>query len=220
MLTWNLEWAKLTWWRAEPLLTRLTREDADVAVLTEAQLPFARELYEHVVDAGPHPKARQPEGSKVIVASKHPLDVVDLVGSDQLPPRNFVAVDVLPTGLDPLRVIGVVIRYNQKREYIEALPPVLARLATDRTVLAGDFNLPMLKPRALERTLAATLDHAGLTVATAGPWPELADEWPLIDHIAVSSALAVSDIRVWSRHVAGEDRRITDHAGVSLTVSP
>jgi endonuclease/exonuclease/phosphatase family metal-dependent hydrolase len=189
-----------------------------VAVLTEAQLPFAGELYEHVVDAGPHPKARHPEGSKVIVASKHRLDVVDLVGSEELPPRNFVAVDVVPSGGDPLRVIGVVIRYNQKREYIEALPPVLARLVTDRTVFAGDFNLRMLKPHALERTLTATLVEAGLTVATAGPWPELADEWPLIDHIAVSSALPVSDMRVWGRHVAGEDRRIADHAGVSLTI--
>jgi endonuclease/exonuclease/phosphatase family metal-dependent hydrolase len=113
--------------------------------LTEAQLPFACEVFEHVVDAGPHAQARQPDGSKVI-ASKHPLDVIDLVGSDALPPRDFVAVDVHQPGVDPLRVTGVVIRCNRKREYIEALPPALAPLATDRTVLVGDFNLPMVRP--------------------------------------------------------------------------
>ncbi len=39
LLTWNLQWAKLTWWRAAPILDRQRAESADVAVLTEAQLP-------------------------------------------------------------------------------------------------------------------------------------------------------------------------------------
>lgn len=220
VLAWNLEWAKLTSWRAEPILARLRTEHADVAVLTEAQVPFVREVYEHVAHAGPHPKARQPDGSKVVVASRHPLEVVDLVGSDDLPPRNFVAVDVVPPGQDPIRILGVVIRYNQKREYIEALPPVLARLVTERTVLAGDYNLSMLRARPLERLLTATLDQARLEIATAGPWPALEDETPLIDHIALSQDLQADDIRVWPRHIDGEERRITDHAGVSLRLRP
>lgn len=189
VLTWNVEWTKLTWWRAAPILARLRREAADVAVLTEAQVPLAHELYEHVVDAGPHPKARQPEGSWVVVASRHPLEIVDLVGSEDLPPRNFVAVDVVPPEGDSLRVIGVVIRYSQKREYIDALAPILKRLATERTVFAGDFNLSMLQTRPLERTLHETLEEAQLKIATTGPWPVLTNESPFIDHIAVSSLL-------------------------------
>lgn len=218
VLTWNLQWVKLTWWRAGPILARMRREAADVAVLTEAQVPLARELYEHTADAGPHPKARQPDGSKVIVASHHPLDVVDIRGSDDLPPGNFAAVDVLPAGEAPLRIIGVVIRYNQKREYIGALPPILARLTTERTVFAADFNLSMLRSRPLERTLTATLENVGLKVATADPWPALVNESPLIDHIALSSGLRAEDVRVWPRHINGEERRLTDHAGVSLGV--
>jgi hypothetical protein len=63
------------------MLARLRAEAGDVAVLTEAQVPMARRLYEHVVDAGPHPKARQPDGSEVVMASRCPMEVVDLTRS-------------------------------------------------------------------------------------------------------------------------------------------
>lgn len=153
VLTWNLQWAKLSSWRAEPILERLQSETADVAVLTETQLPLAQELYPYVVDAGPHPKSGQPEGSKVVVASHHPLAVVDVVGSQRLPPRNFVAVDVEVPDFASVRVIGVVIRWNEKRTYIDALPEALAALVTDGTVLAGDYNLTMTKGTRRERDL-------------------------------------------------------------------
>lgn len=74
----------------------------------------------------------------------------------------------------------------------------------------------MLRPRPLERTLTAALQEVQLKVVTAGPWHALVNESPLVDHIALSSALQADDIRVWPRHVHGEERRLTDHAGVSL----
>lgn len=219
VLTWNLQWAKLSWWRAEPILERLRVETADVAVLTEAQVLFARELYPYVVDAGPHPKSRQPQGSKVVVASRYPLEVVDLVGSPDLPPKNFVAVDVEVPNFATVRVIGIVIRWNEKRAYIDALPEALAALVTDRTVLAGDYNLTMTKNSRLERDLTRTLDDVGLRLQTATDWEVLAEESSLIDHIAIGRGLTASQIKVWGRYVDGEARRITDHAGASLRLT-
>jgi endonuclease/exonuclease/phosphatase family metal-dependent hydrolase len=220
VLTWNLQWAKSKAWRAGPMLERLRAEAADVAVLTEAQVPMARDLYEHVVDAGPHPKARQPDGSKVVIASQWPIEVVDLTGSPDLPPHNFVAVDVEAPGLGLVRIVGIVIRWNEKRTYIDALGPILERLVTERTVLAGDFNLTMAKVTSLECDLTRHLSDTGLRLATMGIGEALADEPPLIDHIAVSNGLDASDVRVWGRYVQGDERRVSDHAGVSVTIGP
>lgn len=183
VLTSNIEWVRTTWWRGEPVLDRLRTEAADIAILTEAQVPLVRELYDHVVDAGPHPRANQPDGSKVVVASRHPMEVVDLHGSDDLPPHNFVAVDVLPSGGERLRVIGVVIRYNQKREYIEALPPVLDRLVDEHTVFAGDFNLSMLRARPLERCCV----QRSKTPACGSPRPDRGRNWRTSHHSSTTS---------------------------------
>lgn len=219
ILTWNLEWVTLRSWRACPILDRLETEAADVAVLTETQLEVAHAAYPHVVDAGPHPKSGQPNGSKVVIASRHPLTMVDLVGSPELPKRNFVAVDVEVAGAGTLRVIGVVVRYNQKTEYIRALPDALDGLVTDRTVLAGDFNLPMLDGRPLERQLDRVLTAHSLQVQTAGDWPELAGELPLIDHIATTSAIRSRTVTVWPRHHDTYGRQLSDHAGATLAFS-
>lgn len=218
VLTWNLEWAKLTSWRSGPVLRRLHTEAADIAVLTETQLGLARAAFPYVVDAGPHPRSGQPDGSKVVVASRHPLELIDAIGSPELPERNFVAVDVTIPDVGTIRIIGIVIRYNQKTAYIQALPDALARLVTPRTVLAGDFNLPMLKGTKLEMRLLSVLSDVGLCVPTARRWPELAAERPLIDHIALGSGLACLDVTVWPRLDEQRGKPMTDHAGVSLEV--
>lgn len=219
ILTWNLEWATLRSWRSRPILDRVETEAADVAVLTETQLEVAHAVYPHVVDAGPHPRSRKPNGSKVVVASRHPLTVVDLVGSPDLPERNFVAVDVEVPEVGALRVIGVVVRYNQKTEYIDALPDALDGLVTDRTMLAGDFNLPMLDGRPLERQLDRVLAAQSLRVQTASDWADLADELPLIDHIATAPAIRCRTVTVWPRRHGTYGRQLSDHAGATLAFS-
>lgn len=216
VVTWNLEWAEVTSWRSGPILQRLEAEAADIAVLTETQLDLARSAYPYIVDAGPHPSSGQPNGSKVVVASRHPLHLVDAVGSPDLPERNFVAVDTDVPDVGTIRLIGVVIRYVQKAAYIQALPDVFARLVTPRTVLAGDFNLPMLKGTNLEQRLAGVLADAGLRLVTAKPWPELAGERPLIDHIALGSGLTCHEVVVWPRLDLQRGKPMTDHAGASL----
>lgn len=216
IVTWNLEWAKLRSWRSGPILQRLAAEAADIAVLTEAQLDLARSAFPHVVDAGPHPRSGQPNGSKVVVASRHPLNLIDTVGSPALLERNFVAVDTDIPNVGTIRVIGLVVRYLQKTEYIRVLPEALARRVTPRTVLAGDFNLPMLKGTDLELRLASALSDVGLSVQTARQWPELVGERPLIDHIALGSGLTCYGVGVWPRLDQQAGKPLTDHAGASV----
>ena len=100
--------------------------DADVAVLAETQVAVAEHHFAHQVNAGPHPASNKPYGSKVVLASKHPLAVVGLVGDPELPEANFVAVDVLLPDGNPLRVVGIVVRYKEKRRYVRALPAARA----------------------------------------------------------------------------------------------
>lgn len=218
LLTWNLQWATATSWRYREIAARLKTANADVAVLTEAQIDVATSLYRHVVHTGPHPRANKPRGSKVIVASDHPIEPVDLVGSPDLPEKNFAAVDVeLPDGI--LRVIGVVVRYNQKTEYIDALPRALDGLAKPASVVAGDFNLSMDTDKGLNGRLRRVLAAEGLRVVTEGPWPELRNERPLIDHIAVGSAIDVRKVSVWPRRESAGTRQVSDHAGVMARMS-
>jgi hypothetical protein len=35
-----------------------------------------------------------------------------------------------------------------------------------------------------------------------------------------SEGLDASDVHVWGRHIKGDERRVSDHKGVSLTVGP
>lgn len=218
VVTWNLAWAGPRSWRTPVISERLRAAAADVAVVTEARVDVVQGLYECVVHPGPHPRSGQPRGSKVVVASDHPIHVVDLVGSPGLPERNFAAVDVdLPGGR--LRVIGIVVRYNEKRRFIDALPYALAATVAGPTIVAGDFNQHLLDRRGLNGRLHEALDAAGLTVWTARAWPQLTAERPLVDHIAASADLRASEVRVWPRRcAAGEDREVSDHAGVAAAL--
>ena len=105
-MTWNLQWATHRSGRYELVSKHPAAVDADVAVLAETQVAVAEHHFAHQVNAGPHPASNKPYGSKVVLASKHPLAVVGLVGDPELPEANFVAVDVLLPDGNPLRVVG------------------------------------------------------------------------------------------------------------------
>lgn len=137
--TWNLQWATPRSSHTSVITRRLDAASTDIAVLTEVDLRTLS-TWEHVFDAGQHPLVRGPDKRKVAIVSRLPMKLVDAVGSAALPPNNFVAVDVeAPFG--NVRVIGIVIRYNQKAEYVDALPEALEETVTAHTIVAGDFNL-------------------------------------------------------------------------------
>ncbi len=147
------------------------------------------------------------------------MQFVDNVGSPDLPSNNFVAVDV-ETGIGSIRVIGVVVRYNQIGKYINALPAALTANKADRMIVAGDFNLP-IPNGPLSRQLVSVLKDAGLSVVTEGDHESLQGERTLKDHIAVTSDLHVSDLQVWPRRdnsYHDGKKEVTDHAGAAVVV--
>lgn len=216
--TWNLWWAGPKSARLDAIRDQLDCIAPDVAVLTEVNLD-AISSWHHRPDAGQHPRVRNPKWRKVAIVSHLPTKVVDDVGSLRLPPNNFLAVDV-ETAAGSVRVIGIVVRYNQKTEYVNALPEALKATVTDRTVLAGDFNLKIPGGR-LSKRLVAVLGEAGLEVRTSGDHDSLTNERSLIDHIAVSPSLTTSEPEVWPRfhpRFAGGKKQQSDHAGCALRV--
>lgn len=220
--TWNLQWASTGSARWAPIQRRLADVDADVAVLTEVTSSII-EQWPHHLDGGTAEGICTGHRRKVAIVSKHPLRLVDAVGSDRLPPANFLAVDVL-TPLGEIRVVGVVIRWNMIRDYVAALPEALAPNLTDRTILAGDYNvrLPaddftLNSNRTAGRELAGVLDDARLELVTGGEHPQL--ERPLIDHIAVGRGLVADTPMIWPRRdlsYENGEKDITDHAGAAV----
>jgi endonuclease/exonuclease/phosphatase family metal-dependent hydrolase len=217
--TWNLRWAGPGTKSLPAILSRLDDVAADVAVLTEVNLKTTGN-WPYRVDAGTSTGACEGNRRKVAVCSQFPMTLVDAVGSLDLPPANFVAVDIhLSSGT--VRVIGIVIRWREKTRYLDALPDALACTVTSRTVIAGDFNQRQPNAAPLGRQLATILDDHALRVVTAGPHPELADKQPLIDHIAVSSDLSTSKPIIWPRRdsrFAGGSKDVTDHAGSAIDI--
>lgn len=219
---WNLAWRSPRSVAAPVIRRRLDAVGAEVAVLTEARLSMLDGWWHHTCDAGVgHYPGTPEDGTKVAIASTHPMRVFERCKDTNLPPGNFLAVDVT-IGSRSLRIIGVVVRYNQINQYIDALPEALKMTVTDRTILAGDFNLRFPGGPASSR-LVDVLDDFGLTIRTQGQHRPLSGERPLLDHIAVSESLNTSDLTVWPRRdptFADGTKEVTDHAGSAITVQP
>jgi len=191
-----------------------------VAVLTETTTSMLASDWEYVVHGktGFYP-GNPADGAKVAIVSRFPMQPVEVAAGAPIWPANLAVADVEhPAGT--VRVIGVVVRYDEKRAFIEGLPAVLEQAVTDRTVLAGDFNYA-LPAGGLAARLEGALDAAGLRVVTAGPHEELGDERPLLDHIAASSAFEVSGLTVWPRRdfaYRNGEVEVSDHAGVIVSL--
>lgn len=219
--TWNTQWATTRQARAGAVTARLRAFCADVAVLTETSLHLVSDLWPGIVHARTNVYPGSPaDGAKVLIATSWPVQPVVVREPDGLPPGNVVAADVeLPGGA--IRVIGVVIRYNAKTEFVARMPELLAPLVTERTVIAGDFNLP-IPGGPLARSLVQVLADVGLDVLTSGPHESLRGERALIDHIAASSSFACTSRSLWTRfdqNHRGGLAELTDHAGVAVDLA-
>ncbi len=220
MATWNLEWATQGTANWPTIKNQLASVDADVVVLTEMTVGTA-EKWPYVIDAGTHPDICVGDKRKVAIASKLPLRLVDDdVGNPDLPPSNFVAVDVQVSEAQSLRVIGIVVRWAERRRYIEHLPAALDANLGPKTIVAGDFNHQHPATSGLALELEDTLKSRGLSIHTAGTHLQLGDERGLIDHIASTSDLrVVGPAIVWPRHdpnYRNGTKEVTDHAGSAV----
>jgi endonuclease/exonuclease/phosphatase family metal-dependent hydrolase len=152
--------------------------------------------------------------------AKLPLRLVDDVGSPDLRPANFVAVDVQVSESQSIRVIGIVVRWAERSRYLDHLPAALDANLGPKTIVAGDFNHRHPSTGRLALQLEETLTSRGLSIHTAGPHPQLGDERPLIDHIASTADLDVAKpVAVWPRHdpsYRNGTKEVTDHAGSAV----
>ncbi len=217
--TWNLEWATQRTANWPAIERRLEEVDADVVVLTEMTVGTAVR-WPHVIDAGTHLDICAGGKRKVAIVSKLPLTLVDPVGSPDLPPANFLAVDVhVPNG-EQIRLIAIVVRWAERRRYIQHFPAALDANLAPRTIVAGDFNHQHPATSGLALELEEILRSRGLSVHTAGSHPELGDERGLIDHIASTPDLPLAGPPlIWPRcdpHYRGGQKEVTDHAGSAV----
>ena len=219
--TWNLEWATTGTANWPTIEKRLATVDPDIAVLTEMTVGTA-ERWPHVIDAGTHPDICTGKKRKVAIASKYPLTLVDAIGSPELPPANFVAVDAHIPGGGTVRVIGIVVRWFERKLYLDHLPDALDAILAPRTIVAGDFNHKHPAKSGLALKLEQTLTERGITIHTAGDHSELQDERRLIDHIATTPDLSPSAPIIWPRHdpdFVNGTKEVTDHAGSAVDLT-
>ena len=220
--TWNLQWKGPRSPAASAIDQRLRRFEAQVAVLTEVRWPMLK-LWRYQELAGGDRYPGTPEdGVKVAIASDLPMARKPLPVSDELLVRNTVVVDVdLGEGVTPLRVIGIVVRWNAIAAYLERLRAVLPELVVpDRTVVAGDFNLTVPGGRR-SGELLEVLGASGLTVRTGDEHGALRGERRLRDHLAVSREIGVAGREFWPRCDPGYRdgaAEITDHAAAAVTL--
>lgn len=227
-LTWNLEWAPVKGPRAEWIIKHVTAANPDVACFTEVLCDFIPpgQVIEADEDYGyPIKDGRR----KVLLWSREPWTEVDTVGDETMPPGRFVC------GITGgIRYVGVCIPWKDAHvktgrcdrqpwedhlAYCRGLTRVLKRYAEQTTPVCvlGDFNqrIPRInQPVPVFDSLMAAIPP-NFHIATAGLTDM--DGVNFIDHIVVSPKLDTSINGILPK-VAQDGTRLTDHAGVHVTI--
>ena len=170
-------------------------------------------------------------GRKVLLWSRTPWSDVDALGSESLPPGRYVS-GITHISVGELMVIGVCIAWSGSRvrwtgprhrmwadheEYLKGISDILQKLPSQRVIIVGDFNQRFGEGGALPKGLRSALLEAvpaSMTIATAGVGFR---GRRTIDHIALSSYLAVESLSAIS-NISGE-KRLSNHFGVVASVS-
>jgi exonuclease III len=218
--TWNLEWA--SGHRHVAARRHLENVDADLIVTTEDRaVPWSS--YSHALDGGDDwGYHSQPDSRKVVIWSRDPIVRVDVETSGAATGRLVTARFA---GDPPCIVVAVCIpwaaahvstgrrdrqRWDEHLEFCQTLRTVLAGLrSTGPVIVAGDFNQRVprrMQPVRAWDALCGALE--GLDVWSSDDRSDVA----LIDHVACTPDLTMTDLGSWSNVVAGT--RLSDHAGV------
>ena len=230
IVTWNLERRKVTSAAGSTAVEYLHSQAPDLMFLTETRTDFPQ-LDGHMA-FGNHPGAHFAENErKVAIWSKFPLEQIDSVGDQRLPPNRYVSATVnTPSG--KLRIICVCIpwhmanvRYGNKNrkpwqsriEFLEILPEVLNQF-DEPIIIAGDFNqrIPRVKGGVIAAAEAMQKCFKGYDIVTEGVIDGL--KRPGIDHVALGPEFRCSKVFGWSNVFKG--RKVSDHdgAGCEFTV--
>ena len=233
LVNWNVEWATPRSRKTAEILNRIDRHSPDIVCLTETHADLlSREG--HTICSQPDYGYPVTEGRrKVILWSREPWERSDDMGIDSLPPGRFVS-GVTRTSAGEMTAMGVCIpwfgsRTEAKRRserrmrwedhglYLSGLSEVLARAASERLILMGDFNQRIRQgadtPSNLYEALRSALPPR-MTIATSALG---LNGRRSIDHIVLSEDLAAESMGVIS-NLDGE-RRLSDHFGVFAHLS-
>ncbi len=169
---------------------------------------------------------------KVTLWSKTPWEHIDAVGDKEMPSGRFISGTVA-TELGLVRVVGVCIPWShahvssgrrdaapweEHRRYLTGLSRYLARIATKRLIVLGDFNqtVPRTRaPKAVKHLLDETFPE-GVGIVTSGEIPRIARK--TVDHIALSSDLSAVSLYGLS-NIGANGKQLSDHFGVVAEIS-
>lgn len=221
---WNTAWAIPQIKRGRRLLELIQSRSPDVICLTEAKVGLLPESG-HLIESGPDYGYPIKEGRrKVLLWSAQPWDEVSIHDDLSFPSGRIVSG---VTG--GIRFVGVCIPWSAAHVsggrkdrktwedhllYLDALKELLSDLLSQGPlVVTGDFNqrIPKaLQPKYAYEKLNEVLS-LGLKVHTAGPLGPA--EKHLIDHLAATPDLQVTNIEVLDRKTA-EGMNLSDHYGI------
>ncbi len=228
---WNVRWAKRRSASGVFFAARLAAMASDVLCVTEGHADILPEGGFAITSDADYGYSLTPGRRKVLLWSRAPWDEIDTVGAADLPPGRFVAGQT-ETPLGIIRFVGVCIPWQEAHvrtglrnrrpwedhlTFLKHLAVVLNTDTAGATILLGDFNQTL--PRSRQPTVAAASLRTALGdryhVVTSGAIPgapRLA-----IDHLAVSSALAMHRVRYVSPANAS-GKAMSDHFGLHITL--
>ncbi len=228
VLTWNLERRKVSSPSGALAIEHLFQKEPDVMFLTETRTDFP---VRHGHTAfGTHPGKHFAENErKVAIWSKYPLEEIDAVGDENLPPHRYLST-LIDSPIGKIRLVCVCIpwhmayvRFSEDKkkpwqshiEYLELFPNVV-RQFDEPLIVAGDFNqrIPRVKGGNIAAAKAMEKCFEEFSIETQGTIHGL--ERPGIDHIALGNGLKADRVFGWSNVIDG--KRVSDHDGAGCIV--
>ncbi|MFG1210932.1 endonuclease/exonuclease/phosphatase family protein [Xanthobacter flavus] len=232
VILWNVQWQRAATAGGNAVRQLIAAHDPDLICLTEAGVDLVDGAGRVISEADFGGTVRE-DRRKVVIWSRWPWREDDDVGDPSLPPGRFARGSTqTPHGM--IDLIGVCIPWDgahvkmgrkdckpweEHARYLDGLERILSRSADhSRTIILGDFN------QAIPRTRAPQAVHDQLQgllkphfdVATAGPIEGL--RFPAIDHLAHGAAFSTTSVSPLPNETS-EDRRISDHVGLLITLS-
>lgn len=228
---WNVEWAQPETPRGQLVSERLFAGEPDVVCVAEGYpAMLAHEGHVILADAD-HGYGTTDGRRKVMLWSRNPWTAVDTASQHGFPSGRFVS-GITDTPLGAVQFIAVCIPWKsahvstgqrnralweEHTRFLDSLAGWL-KVSDLPTVLLGDFNqrIPRVQQPVpvYERLLSAL--GADLRVVTGGLL--VGAEFPVIDHIAISNALAPAGNEVFSAQMA-DGTRLSDHSGIRARLS-
>ena len=231
VVNWNVQWATPRSERSPEILQRIAQHSPAIICLTEADAGLLASDGYTICSQPDYGFGAVRNRRKALLWSREPWAKVDCQSSAAWTVGRFVS-GVTNTPLGEVTVVGICIPWSHSRtgrfgghrrawqdheNYLDGLAALLARTATRRTIIMGDFNQPIAQRSNVPARLRAKLRRAippRMTIATAG----LGHRGKrTIDHIVLGEDLTAESLGVISNDHQG--RKLSDHFGIVASLS-